>query len=56
MNKGGENKMKKLIAGTALGVMLLGGFLFAQDSKQEEVVYGDVVPSILSVQKPDVYM
>lgn len=44
--------MKKLVAGTALGVMLLGGFLFAQDNKQDEVVYGDVIPSILSSEKP----
>lgn len=48
--------MKKLIVGTTLGVMLLGGFLFAQDNKQEELVYGDVQPSIFSVENPSVFM
>lgn len=43
--------MKKLVAGAALGVMLLGGFLFAQEDKQEQLVY-EVEPSILSVQQP----
>jgi len=47
--------MRKLIAGAALGVMLLGGFLFAQDNEQEDLAY-ELEPSILSVQKPNVFM
>lgn len=43
--------MKKLLAGTVLGVMLLGGFFFAQEDKQEQLVY-ELEPSILSVQQP----
>lgn len=44
--------MKKLISGALLGVMLMSGFLFVQDSNQQEVVYGDLQPSILSSEKP----
>ena len=47
--------MKKLIAGAALGVMLMGGFLFAQDNKQEDLAY-ELEPSIYSVQQPSVFM
>lgn len=44
--------MKKIFAGIALGAMLMGGFMFAQDSNTSDVAIKELEPSILSISKP----
>jgi len=44
--------MKKLFAGIALGTMLMGGFMLAQDNNSSDVAINELEPSILSISKP----
>lgn len=44
--------MKKLVIGSVLGVMLLGGVFLVQDNEQEKLVYGELEPSVLSISNP----
>ncbi|MEN2768135.1 hypothetical protein ABC228_13210 [Ornithinibacillus sp. 16A2E] len=41
--------MKKLIASLALGTLLVGGFLFAQDSQPSELAHGEAEPSVFNI-------
>lgn len=48
--------MKKLFTGLALGMMLMGGFLFVQDNSPKDVAINELEPSVLSVQMHSVFM
>lgn len=43
--------MKKLIASVALGTLLVGGFLFAQEFQPNDLAHGEAEPSVFKISR-----